>query len=1508
MTHYQILGINKNALVKEIKAAYHWLARLHHPDKGGDPEKFKEIQEAYEILSNGTTRKEYDKKISANISSEDNLEEKWKREENFSYEQRLGLNSLNPPTNREIEEAFANKVNNLAKDTKEYNYYLEARQILNHWLTASNNDEDWRYFRNYDYQLKTCESEEAKEKWTKKYRIFLELVEKITEETEKNLKKYQVKCWITEGRLRREGWKEVNWKEKLWETEISDDKTIGEKWLNDFCQEMMSEINWNLSLQNSSSGTGSSLSSSIRKNVRKRFSSVSSNEILTSTHNYPEETKIDEADQEKVGWLEEKLAREEETINLLENEKNEAKELLEDYFISGKKIKSEDDYHYELTRLIARLVIEHWELINDRKKLRKELEKAEKNLGESNEEVGKLADKVEDSHKSFRKMSEEYREMKVQLKKVKEGDSKELTNLQNRFNEVAKNNLKQQAKISSFKKIVKILFPVTSLQELDEKDAQELKVRLTFFEKLAKTIKTGFELEEDEHFFFNLERKIEEYQKLKAELEKKSSTTKQCRKCEVLLDSPENSLIDICEECAREENLYKSADRSPVKQSAPSSPATFRHLPFSASHLTGDSENPYFSNLNKSNPSLKEDSAGSNNAIFSVPASPYAKPSRRASIAALSAGVFDFLTPSNSRQPANYLSELLNKIIKKSDEEFDGALEGFLQELNKGKSKTKAETLKGLIIAYRCQDKQNKVNRETIELREIEINETKARMIIGFEENVNLSRENSELKEELKELKSTNKNSLRSPGLPTILTTVVEGGTEDGTEDGTMLSFKLNSLKMLRTSSFGSETGTKSTDNNLQVRRNNKRLRELEEVRKELAATQKALKLSEKTSEVYANYLYVYANVKDNDEELRQEIEDGIKEELKKLPELANNDENELLSLLTNEELKRRIFWAKEKEDSWAEHLNRLIDENEILQSTLNELQDDNDEQRRIYLQNKGKWKQEFENLKREIEQERQQKFSIYSEYHNSRNRNFNLFNYLKKLEIEQDNLTGQEIKKLKTELRKNKNELEKSTKQPTSLNNYREFTNKLEKEKEELVQKFSELETELADKETKAKTLTNDLNTANTQIDNLASQLTLTNTALTNTQKQLVTVTETKAKVEQALASLTNEHQNIQFQQKLEETVRKDLINKLKLQEQELKDLVMAKEELAQANEALKEQSQAIIEGHREAVNSLTANHSASEAKLKVKISRLTEQVTKRPTNANYRALELVKRELEEEKARFTEELDTLQKDKDKTDNDLVIEQGKVSNLTNDLASANTNVTALTGQLQAEQAKVNTLTGQLIAEVNAHQATQANLVNTQQQLTTTERNLGINSVSDIPTIMSAVPTGITLQQLVNAYNSLPAQVSQAHQVQLQAERDRDNKEKVITTKLITELDLSIEKDSSLEEVIANLKKLLDKTPMEEIKAQLNKANQIIKGLKEQLSLVNKDDNGQLLKEQNTLINKELSQLKNSQQTERGFFIASLAVSLITIGGLVKNYPPLFSQKKKNKNNSQKYY
>jgi curved DNA-binding protein len=60
MDYYSTLGLNRNASDDDIKKAYRKMAMQHHPDRGGDEKKFKEVEEAYRTLSDPQKKQMFD--------------------------------------------------------------------------------------------------------------------------------------------------------------------------------------------------------------------------------------------------------------------------------------------------------------------------------------------------------------------------------------------------------------------------------------------------------------------------------------------------------------------------------------------------------------------------------------------------------------------------------------------------------------------------------------------------------------------------------------------------------------------------------------------------------------------------------------------------------------------------------------------------------------------------------------------------------------------------------------------------------------------------------------------------------------------------------------------------------------------------------------------------------------------------------------------------------------------------------------------------------------------------------------------------------------------------------------------------------------------------------------------------------------------------------------------------------------------------------------------------------
>jgi len=79
---YEELGLNKDATKREIKSSYRSLVKQHHPDAGGEKERFIAIQKAWETLNDPIKKEQYDRNFFSSSSSFDSLNKNW--EEKFN--------------------------------------------------------------------------------------------------------------------------------------------------------------------------------------------------------------------------------------------------------------------------------------------------------------------------------------------------------------------------------------------------------------------------------------------------------------------------------------------------------------------------------------------------------------------------------------------------------------------------------------------------------------------------------------------------------------------------------------------------------------------------------------------------------------------------------------------------------------------------------------------------------------------------------------------------------------------------------------------------------------------------------------------------------------------------------------------------------------------------------------------------------------------------------------------------------------------------------------------------------------------------------------------------------------------------------------------------------------------------------------------------------------------------------------------------------------------------------
>lgn len=166
--YYEILEVNKKASQETISKVYKFLAKKYHPDANPDnkqeaEEKFKEISEAYEILSNEEKRKEYDEELhdyEASTSPQTVSAEDFLKLSNYCKELENALKQYSSAgnTNSSNSNEYNNYYNNTNNDSAQYQtdtYTARAQeQAYQDAVNRAYHDAYVNNLRNMGYKIK----------------------------------------------------------------------------------------------------------------------------------------------------------------------------------------------------------------------------------------------------------------------------------------------------------------------------------------------------------------------------------------------------------------------------------------------------------------------------------------------------------------------------------------------------------------------------------------------------------------------------------------------------------------------------------------------------------------------------------------------------------------------------------------------------------------------------------------------------------------------------------------------------------------------------------------------------------------------------------------------------------------------------------------------------------------------------------------------------------------------------------------------------------------------------------------------------------------------------------------------------------------------------------------------------------------------------------------------------------------------------------------------------------
>jgi molecular chaperone DnaJ len=141
---YKELGLEKNATKSEIKSSYRSLVKQHHPDAGGEKERFLAIQNAWETLNDPIKKEQYDRNFFSSNSSFDSLKENWEEKlnskkynsSNKDKEVETWIKEIYTPINRLISQIIK-PLNKEIKEISEDPYYDQLMENFFSYISLS---------------------------------------------------------------------------------------------------------------------------------------------------------------------------------------------------------------------------------------------------------------------------------------------------------------------------------------------------------------------------------------------------------------------------------------------------------------------------------------------------------------------------------------------------------------------------------------------------------------------------------------------------------------------------------------------------------------------------------------------------------------------------------------------------------------------------------------------------------------------------------------------------------------------------------------------------------------------------------------------------------------------------------------------------------------------------------------------------------------------------------------------------------------------------------------------------------------------------------------------------------------------------------------------------------------------------------------------------------------------------------------------------------------------------